>query len=439
MTVSGEVLHISIGQAGAQITSALWDLYTKEHGIGYDGKAVGDLNGNYSTIFQETQKGSFVPRSLFFDSDSAALDILRSDKAKGLFRPDWISSTIEGSASTYARGRYVLGPDKIEEAVNSIRKVTECCGELKGIVIVRGMGGGTGSGLGSGIIEELANEFKKPTKLEYAIYPSPGLATGVVEPYNSALAANASNGHVDCSFIVDNQALYRMADRKLDIPEAKFDVLNNIVTQGISGLSASMRFPGKLNMDMNDFHTNLIPFPRLQYPIISLAPLSKSISHSMHNSYSITKEAYSGSNSLLTCDTTQGDYMASALVYRGSFSLQEVNAAIARCKDSKVVTLLDWCPTGFKVALSPEHIHTVAGSPFKSVDQFACVYSNHTAIRQSWSSLKRKYDLMFRRRAFVHWFVGQGMEEGELLEARESLDDLEEQYEEVSKSNAVEY
>uniref|UniRef100_A0A8B9S9N2 Tubulin alpha 1b n=1 Tax=Apteryx owenii TaxID=8824 RepID=A0A8B9S9N2_APTOW len=221
--------------------------------------------------------------------------------------------------------------------------------------------------------------------------------------------------------------------RNLDIERPTYTNLNRLISQIVSSITASLRFDGALNVDLTEFQTNLVPYPRIHFPLATYAPVisAEKAYHEQLSVAEITNACFEPANQMVKCDPRHGKYMACCLLYRGDVVPKDVNAAIATIKTKRSIQFVDWCPTGFKVGINYQPPTVVPGGDLAKVQRAVCMLSNTTAIAEAWARLDHKFDLMYAKRAFVHWYVGEGMEEGEFSEAREDMAALEKDYEEV--------
>jgi len=401
-----ECISIHVGQAGCQIGNACWELYCLEHGIQPDGqmpsdKTIGGGDDSFNTFFSETGAGKHVPRAVFMDLEPSVVDEVRTGTYRQLFHPEQLITGKEDAANNYARGHYTVGKELIDQVLDRVRKLADQCTGLQGFLIFHSFGGGTGSGFTSLLMERLSVDYGKKSKLEFAIYPAPQVSTAVVEPYNSVLTTHTTLEHSDCAFMVDNEAIYDICRRNLDIERPTY--------------------------------TNLVPYPRIHFPLATYAPVisAEKAYHEQLTVSEITNACFEPANQMVKCDPRHGKYMACCLLFRGDVVPKDVNAAIATIKTKRTIQFVDWCPTGFKVGINYQPPTVVPGGDLAKVQRAVCMLSNTTAIAEAWARLDHKFDLMYAKRAFVHWYVGEGMEEGEFSEAREDMAALEKDYEEV--------
>jgi len=438
-----QVITVHIGQAGVQMGNAVWNLYGMEHGIGRDGCLTTPVANEacpaeHSTFYKETVAGKYIPRTVMVDLEPTVVDQIRSGPDRGLYHPDQLISGKEDAANNFARGYHTEGREYLDQVLEGIRLFAESSEGVQGFIVFHSMGGGTGSGMTSLVSESLRQDYAKKSNLEVLVYPAPKVSTAVVEPYNALLVSHKTLDTTDCAFMVDNEAIYDISAGKLDVERPMYHNLNRIISQVVSSITASLRFPGTLNVDINEFQTNLVPFPRVHFPLLAYAPFASAqrSAHQRPPILDLTAACFEPGNQLFKLSDSEcaaGKYIACCMLYRGDVVAKDINHAIRNIRDTKRLEFVEWCPTGFKVgincrppvpAVSPDD-ELVGGG------RAVCMMSNTTAIASAWTRLCQKFDLMFRKRAFIHWYESEGMEKDDFNQARENIEVLRHDYREL--------
>merc|ERR1712198_683291 len=410
---------------GNQIGNRFWQTVIAEHNLDGSGYYTGEkkeVDLDKVDVYLREAGERYVPRACLVDLEPGTVDVIKASPVGTLFKPDNFVFGASGAGNNWAKGHYTEGAELIEEALDVIRKEVENCDCPQGFQICHSLGGGTGSGMGTLLLLKLRDAYPDRILNTFSVYPSPKVSDTVVEPYNAVLSSHQLLENSDETFIIDNEALYNINYNILKNNQPTYEELNNLIAQATCGITASIRFPGKLNGDLRKLGVNLVPFPRLHFFLVSQAPLLSKKASAMTglNVRELTTQSYSARNFFSNVRPEDGKYMAASLTLRGGMSTQEVDEQLEKLNNKNADDFVEWIPNNLKSGI-------VEMAPRTSTMSVTFV-ANTTALKGIFQRLATQFGAMYRRKAFLHWYKGEGMDEMEFQEADKNVRDLITEY-----------
>merc|ERR1711977_477215 len=81
---------------------------------------------------------------------------------------------------------------------------------------------------------------------------------------------------------------------------------------------------------------------------------------------------------------------------------------------------------------------SICDIPPKGLKMAVCFIGNTTAIQETWKRVAEQFTAMFRRKAFLHWYTGEGMDGMEFTEAESNMNDLVSEYQQYQDASISE-
>jgi len=218
--------------------------------------------------------------------------------------------------------------------------------------------------------------------------------------------------------VIDNEALYDICFRTLKLTTPTYGDLNHLVSIAMSGVTCCIRFPGQLNSDLRKMAVNLVPFPRLHFFMIGFAPLTSRGSQQYRalTVPELTQQMFDAKNMMCAADPRHGRYLTASTLFRGRMSTKEVDEQMLNVQNKNSSYFVEWIPNNIK--------SSVCDIPPKGLKMSSTFVGNSTSIQEMFKRIAEQFTAMFRRKAFLHWYTGEGMDEMEFTEAESNMNDL---------------
>ncbi|KAA1112965.1 gamma-tubulin [Puccinia graminis f. sp. tritici] len=465
-----ELITISAGQAGNQISSEFWPQICAEHGISPTGllqpppqpsSSSGTTNNNpfqtndcsaidrKDVFFYQADDDHYIPRAIMIDLEPRVINTILTSEYSKLYNPEnvYLSKDGGGAGNNWAAG-YETGEKIYEEVMDMLDREADGSDSLEGFMLLHSIAGGTGSGLGSYLLERLSDSYPKKLVQTYSVFPhSDDSSDVVVQPYNSILAIKRLVNHSDSVVVLDNAALARIVSDKLHVSSPTWQQTNRLVSTVMSAATTTLRYPGYMNNDLVGMIASLIPTPRCHFLMTSYTPFTserdgqeeaKSVRKT--TVLDVMRRLLQPKNRMVSTGATinkSACYISILNIIQGEVDPTDVHKSLLRIRERHLANFIPWGPASIQVALTKK-------SPYIQTQHrvSGLMLANHTSIASLFKRTLDQYDRLRKRNAFLDQYKKTNMFANswdEFDESREVLVDLIDEYRAAESKDYVNY
>jgi tubulin beta len=148
----------------------------------------------------------------------------------------------------------------------------------------------------------------------------------------------------------------------------------------------------------------------------------------------LTAQMFDPRNMMAATNPNLGKWLAVAAIYRGKkVGMRDVEEASYQLRAKNETGFVEWIPNSVMTSVCDV---PPVGADRGGAANAGTFVGNSTSIQTLFQRSHAQFAAMYRRKAFLHWYIGEGMDEMEFSEAESNMLDLVSEYQCVAPTGA---
>ncbi|CAD8158324.1 unnamed protein product [Paramecium pentaurelia] len=405
----GEIIQLNFGDIGNNIGHQYLQKLVDDHYLDEKNNSIRDqYKQKIHVSFEELKNQQYQFRGIFDNSSDQSINkLLTSPECEYINNDLLLSYRNRNKSGTYSNSQINFKDQVADELFEKLSHQIEKCDRVFGCHFVHSTFDNS-SGSSGQAINYYRDRYSDKFSSSFSLIPNI-VSTNTIEIYNTTFSFYQLVENCDVVMLFDYGALEKQLLKIRQ--QCSFENYNNVIAECLLQINCSQRFPGHQNGDLRKLSTNLIPFPRIHFLTCAFTPIDINSDWKQQiNNLSIPDNTY-----LTFHDVTRNLYFTQALITRCNSYHLDFQQSLSTLQNK-----LGWIPDG--------ELHMNCKIENRSLGKTVMHVGNHRDLGHSFKLHGELFTASFRRKAFLHYYLQDGMDEMEFTEAESNLNDFVSEY-----------